>query len=143
VLILDTNVFSALMRVEADAVLVGWLDRQAPESLWTTSITVFEVRLGLALLPAGKRQRGLAAAFDALLREDLRDRILDFDSTAAGEAAVIAAARQRKGRGVDMRDTQIAGIAVARRASVVTRNTRHFEDLPIAVVDPWSGKAPR
>ena len=48
--ILDTNVLSALMRTAPDPQVVAWLDRQAPESLWITSITVFEARFGLALL---------------------------------------------------------------------------------------------
>jgi toxin FitB len=137
-LILDTNVLSALMRSTPDPVVVGWLDQQAPESVWTTSITVFEVRLGLALLPAGKRQNGLKAAFEALLSEDLQDRILDFDSASASAAASLGAQRQRAGRPVDMRDTQIAGIALARRAGIVTRNTRHFNDLTISVINPWA-----
>jgi predicted nucleic acid-binding protein len=38
---------------------------------------------------------------------------------------------------VDLRDTQIAGIALARHAAVATRNTRHFKDLSVPVVDPW------
>lgn len=137
VFILDTNVLSALMRSAPDHAVVDWLDQQAPESLWTTSITVFEVRLGLALLPAGRRQRGLQTAFEALLSEDLGDRVLDFDSQAAAEAALLAARRQRAGRPIDMRDTQIAGIALARRAAVVTRNERHFDDLSVGVFNPW------
>ena len=35
------------------------------------------------------------------------------------------------------RDTFIAGIAIARRAQLATRNTRHFADLSLAVIDPW------
>ena len=41
-IILDTNVLSALMLREADPRVVDWLDGQAPESIWTTSVTVFE-----------------------------------------------------------------------------------------------------
>ncbi|PYR76692.1 MAG: VapC toxin family PIN domain ribonuclease, partial [Acidobacteria bacterium] len=65
-------------------------------------------------------------------------RVLDFDVAAANAAALLAAERQRAGRGVDMRDTQIAGIALARRATLATRNVRHFADLKIPVVDPWT-----
>jgi len=34
-------------------------------------------------------------------------------------------------------DTQIAGIALARRATLATRNVRHFADLKVPVVNPW------
>ena len=56
---------------------------------------------------------------------------------AAVTAAQLAADRQRAGRVVDLRDTLIAGIAQARRATIATRNTGHFEGLDVAVVDPW------
>ena len=140
-IILDTNVLSALMRTEPETAVVQWLDRQPAESIWITSITLFETRLGLALLPRGRRRQSLESAFSRLLEEDLENRVLDFDSAAATEAALLAAARQRAGRPVDMRDTQIAGIAVARRAALATRNIRHFQDLKVAVIDPWDKKA--
>ena len=136
-IILDTNVLSALMRTAPEAVVVAWLDRQPAESVWITSITLFEARLGLALLPSGRRRQTLEAAFARLLLEDLENRVLDFDSAAAIEAASLAAARQKNGPPVDMRDTQIAGIALARRATLATQNTRHFADLKISIVNPW------
>ncbi len=136
-IILDTNVLSALMREQPDEPVIQWLDQQSAESIWITSITLFESRLGIALLPRGKRQRELQAAFNRLLEEDLDNRVLDFDSHAASEAAALAAARQKAGRPVDMRDTQIAGIALARRATLATRNTKHFQDLRVPVINPW------
>ena len=136
-IILDTNVLSALMRQVPETPVVAWLDRQPPESVWITSVTLFETRLGLALLPDGRRRRALEGAFTRLLEEDLEDRVLSFDSAAATEAAALAADRQKSGRPVDMRDTQIAGIALARRATLATRNVRHFRDLKVPVVDPW------
>ena len=139
-IVLDTNVLSALMRQVPEVQVVEWLDRQPAESVWITSITLFEARLGLALLPKGRRQQTLEAAFVRLLEEDLENRVLDFDSTAATAAASLAAARQKAGRPVDMRDTQIAGIALARRATLATRNVRHFQDLNVPVVDPWKDR---
>ncbi len=136
-IVLDTNVLSALMRKAPEVPVVAWLDRQPAESVWITSITLFEARLGLALLPKGRRQRALEVAFGRLLEHDLENRVLDFDSAAATEAASLAAERQKAGRPVDMRDTQIAGIALARRATLATRNVRHFADLKVPVVDPW------
>lgn len=136
-IILDTNVLSALMRTAPDPVVVAWLDRQPADSIWISSITLFEARLGLALLPAGRRRRALQSAFERLLLEDLEGRVLDFDSVAATEAAALAAERQKAGRPVDVRDTLIAGIALARRATLATRNVRHFQGLKVPVVDPY------
>ena len=126
------------MRATPDAVVLEWLDRQPAESVWITSITLFEARFGLALLPPGRRRQVLESAFDNLLKEDLENRVLDFDSAAAIAAASLAAVRQKSGRPVDMRDTQIAGIALSRYAALATRNVRHFVDLNISIVDPWA-----
>jgi predicted nucleic acid-binding protein len=135
--ILDTNVLSAIMRTKPEAVVVEWLDRQPSDSVWLSSITVFETRFGLALLPKGRRRSGLERAFESVLTEDLANRVLDFDSVAAATATQLAADRQRAGRVVDLRDTLIAGIALARRATIATRNTKHFEGLDVPVVNPW------
>jgi len=125
------------MQKAPEPLVVDWLDQQPAESVWITTVTLFEARLGLALLPAGRRRKALEAAFDQLLLEDLEGRVLDFDRPSAEAAAALAAQRQRKGRAVDIRDTQIAGIVIARRAKLATRNIKHFSDLSVEVVNPW------
>lgn len=136
-ILLDTNVLSALMQREPDQAVVAWLDEQPSESVWTTSITVFEVRMGLELLADGRARRRLEKEFDRLLGDDLDGRVQLFDRAAADAAGTIAAERQRAGRTVEIRDVQIAGIASARKATLATRNVHHFEGLGIHLVDPW------
>ena len=53
-IILDTNVLSAMMRTSPEASVLAWLDRQPAESVWITSITLFEARFGLPPLPPGR-----------------------------------------------------------------------------------------
>ncbi len=137
-IILDTNVMSALMQRVADPPVVGWLDRQPAESVWITSITVFEIRFGIELLAAGRRRRQLEEAFAKALEEDLEGRVLSFDQVAAEAAGAIAAARRRAGRAIEVRDMQIAGTVAAHKAKLATRNRRHFEGLGLTLVDPWS-----
>jgi hypothetical protein len=140
VIVLDTNVLSALMLREPDPAAVDWLDDQPAESIWTTAITVFEIQFGLELLPSGRRRRQLEAAFARAITEDMDGRVLPFDEAAAREAAERGAERQRAGRRVDFRDLEIAGIVSARHATLATRNLRHFEDLGIAIIDPWESR---
>ena len=120
--------------------VVEWLDQQPAESVWITNITLLEARLGLALLPNGRRRQALELAFEQLLSEDLEGRVLDFDRPAAEAVAGLAAERQRSGRTVDMRDTQIAGIVIARRATLASRNVKRYADLTAEVVNPWEAK---
>jgi predicted nucleic acid-binding protein len=139
VILLDTNVISALMQRDGDRVVVAWLDSQPPESIWTTSITVFEIRFGLENLASGRRRRSLEKEFERMLEEDFEGRVVAFDESAAQAAARIAAERRRLGRMIEIRDLQIAGIAAARKAAIATRNVRHFEGLGPQLIDPWSG----
>jgi hypothetical protein len=142
-IVLDTDVVSALMRDRPDPVVVAWLDERPGESVWTTVITLFEVQFGLALLSPGRRRRQLEEAFARALAEDLEGRILPFDPEAAQGAAAMAAERRTAGRPVDFRDVEIAGIVAARRATLATHNTRHFQGLGIPLVDPWSWRPGR
>jgi toxin FitB len=137
-IVLDTNVLSALMQQQPDPQVVAWLDDQPAESIWLNSITLFEARYGLALLAQGQRKSLLVQRFEELLQDDLQNRVLLFDINAASHAAQLAADRKARGRPVDMRDTFIAGIALARRATLATRNVRHFDDLSVPVVNPWA-----
>jgi predicted nucleic acid-binding protein len=134
-IILDTNVLSAAMRREP--VVISWLDEQARTSVWTTTITVFEIRFGLAILPAGRRQTERQTAFELALAEKLDGRVLPFDERAAEEAASLMATRYQTGKPRELRDSMIAGIALAQRATLVTRNVHHFDDLSVPVIDPW------
>lgn len=136
-ILLDTNVLSALMRLTPDPVVVEWLDAQPAESIWITSITVFEIRTGIDLLSPSRRRNQLERSFVKLLADDLDGRVLAFDQSAALRAGSIAAEQQRQGRTVEIRDGQIAGIAASRHAVLATRNRRHFEHLGIGLVDPW------
>lgn len=135
-IILDTNVLSALMQQAPDANVLAWLDQQPRSSIWTTSITVLEIRFGLQILAAGKRRTLLMQGFDALL-EKIGQRIAPFDDAAAQQAANLMAARQKRGRPGDLRDTMIAGIVLAQHATLATRNISHFEDIS-AVLNPWT-----
>src|ERR1700674_3437090 len=136
-IILDTNVLSALMRQTADKNVVAWLDKQPRTSIWTTSVTILEIQFGLQTLPAGKRRSRLIEAFETVLVDEMGRRVAPFDTVAAQHAGELMASRHKKGRPVEMRDTMIAGIVLACHATLATRNVSHFEDLSVPVVNPW------
>jgi len=136
-IVLDTNVLSALMRKEPEAPVVKWLDAQPAASLWITAVTLMEIRFGLLTMPKGRRQNVLISAFELMLKTMIEGRIAPFDAEAGMHAANLMAQRKRKGRPVEVRDTMIAGIVLANRATLATRNTHHFADLPLTVINPW------
>ncbi|HEY2461364.1 MAG TPA: PIN domain-containing protein [Candidatus Acidoferrum sp.] len=137
-ILLDTNVLSALMHREPELPVVKWLDRQPASSIWISSITIMEVRYGLQILSKGRRREALTKLFDNMLAVMLEGRVASFDTAAAQQAADLMAARRPKGRPGESRDTMIAGIALATRATLATRNIAHFADLSVPVVNPWT-----
>jgi hypothetical protein len=135
-IVLDTNVLSVLMQVTPDSRVLAWLDRQPRASIWTTSITTFEVRFGLQIMAPGKRRSALLQAFESFLAK-MDHRVAPFDRESASQTADLMAARQKSGRAGDLRDTMIAGIVLAHRASLATRNVTHFADISATAVNPW------
>ncbi|HEY6352538.1 MAG TPA: PIN domain-containing protein [Candidatus Angelobacter sp.] len=107
------------MRHTPDVKVIDWIDKQPRASLWTSSVTVLEARFGLEIMPAGKRRFQLTAALQLVL-EKIERRVLPFDNAAAEQAAILMAARRKKGRPQDFRDTMIAGIVAANHATLAT-----------------------
>jgi toxin FitB len=136
-IILDSNVVSELMRPRPEERVIAWLDRQPRSSIWTTSITVFEIRFGLQVMPPGKRRDIYAKGFESLL-EVIERRIAPFDVESAEHASILMASRKLKGRPCEDRDTMIAGIVLAHRAVLATRNIRDFGDITATIIDPWT-----
>jgi predicted nucleic acid-binding protein len=135
-IVLDTNVLSALMKPHA-AQVHKWLDRQKRDAIWITSISILEGRSGILQLPLGRRRQAMTDAFDAVLERAIAGRILPFDETAAEAAAEIATRRIAVGLNIETLDTQIAGICVSRSATLATRNVRHFDDVGVPLINPW------
>jgi len=133
-IILDTNVLSALMHHSGDKKVVDWLDKQPRTSIWTSAITILEIRYGLQILPAGKRRSALIQAFEKVLLEKIESRVAPFDAVAAHQAGDLMALRHSPG---ELRDTMIAGIVLASHSTLATRNASHFEGLSVPVVNPW------
>jgi hypothetical protein len=135
--ILDTNVLSAFMRDAPDPIVLSWMDRQPQSSMWTSSISILEIQTGLQVMPAGRKRAFLSKDFERLLVR-IDHRVVAFDEQAARFAAELPGLRQRKGRVGELRDTMIAGIVLANRASLATRNVAYFSDISATVVNPWA-----
>ena len=136
--VIDTNIVSELMRSEPSAVVLAWMDDRPARELFVTAVTEAEVRTGIAVLPEGRRRRGLAEACERAFGSLFAGRVLPFDGGAARAYAEIASARRILGRPVSQVDCQIAAIASSRGMAVATRNVRDFEDMGIEILDPWN-----
>ena len=137
-IILDTNVISEPLRLQAEPRVIAWLDAQEPSELWLTAITATELQTGIERMPEGAKRRNLEVQIRAILDEDFSGRIAAIDVDAAPYYAEIAAAKARLGQKVEVLDVQIAAIARLRGAVVATRNIKNFDNCGIELVDPWT-----
>ena len=136
--VLDTNVVSELMRDEPDSRVIEWLDGHPTSALYVTAVTEAEIRVGIAFLPTGERQRGLTPAAERTFHVLFAERVLPFDSDAAREYASIASNRRAAGHPISQADCMIAAIARSQGASVATSDVGGFDGCGIDVVNPWS-----
>ena len=136
-IIVDTNVISEFFRIEPSLRVRDWMNGQNATELYTTTITVMELRQGCLMLDAGRARTRIEGGLARMISETFDGRILPFDIAAAEAAGELFARRRRNGFTVEIRDTQIAGIAIAHGGAIAMRNVRHFSDLSVDVIDPW------
>jgi predicted nucleic acid-binding protein len=137
VIILDTNVISEPLKPRADVAVIRWLDAQEPGTLYLTSVTLAEVLIGIALLPAGKRKRGMELAAQSLQLKLFANRFLSFETEAAIAFALLGSRAAAKGYPISTADCQIAAIAAVHGFSVATRDTAPFLAAGVRVINPW------
>lgn len=135
-ILLDTNIVSETMRVGPDLRMTSWMDRQPASTLFLSAISVDELFFGIEVLPSGRRKTRLARVLSDIV-DAFDGRILAFDSRAAREAARFRAHRRRIGRPMGLADSHIAGTAKSNDLSLVTLNTRDFEEIGLPVAAPY------
>ncbi|MCL4766898.1 MAG: type II toxin-antitoxin system VapC family toxin [Hyphomicrobiaceae bacterium] len=140
-ILLDTNVVSAMFRLEQEPDARAWLDRQLPDQLCISSITLYEIQRGIEKLAHGRRRQRLATQLELLLDHMFKDRLLDFDRAAALSTAGYQIKREKAGHPIDMADAMIAGICISQGAALASRNIRHFSGLEVDLINPWSEPA--
>ncbi len=138
-LMLDTNMLSAMMSAKPAQKVADWIVEQPSEMLYTAAVCQAEILSGIAILPDGRRRTDLAEAARAMFAEDFQGRVLPFDSEAAAAYAKMFALRRKAGGPVGTIDLMLAAIASARGASVVTRNVADFEGVGLMIINPWEG----
>jgi predicted nucleic acid-binding protein len=136
-ILLDTNVISEPLRLSADAGVLSWIDAQIVETLFLSTISLAELRFGIAALPPGKRRDTLHASVEQRVLPLFTGRILSFDEAAAETYATLRARARASGQAIASADGYIAAIAIAHGLMVATRDTGPFETAGLTVINPW------
>ncbi|MCR2747425.1 type II toxin-antitoxin system VapC family toxin [Limnobacter parvus] len=135
-ILLDTNVVSETMRVQPNPAVIEWLDKQAADTLYLSSITLAELRFGIGVLSAGRRKNELNQILNGIV-DMFAGRILAFDADAALHHSDLAVAARAAGRGFPTPDGYIAAIAKSHNFAVATRDEAPFKAAGLNVVNPW------
>lgn len=136
-IVLDTNVVSEPLKPGGEPAVLAWLDQQSIDTLFLTTISLAELRYGVAALPDGKRKDGLSVALEQRVIALFGPRILVFDAAAADAYAVIRARAKTAGKAIGAADAYIAAIAADHGYAVATRDTAPFEAAGVRVINPW------
>ena len=136
-IVLDTNVVSEAKKPEPHPAVRAWLNNQAIETLYLSSVTLAELLFGIGALAAGKRKAMLAQTLEGLM-DLFQDRVLSFDVDAARSYADLAVAARLRGRGFPTPDGYIAAIAASRGFSVASRDAAPYTAARVGVINPWN-----
>ncbi len=139
--LLDANVVSELMRPLPDPAVLAFLDRRGAATLGIAAVTEWEILNGFGKMRAGARRSELEAQFQGFRKRLFGDRILEWTSDDARVCARIMEDRRRRGVALDAQlpDAFLAATAVRRGLTIVTRNTRDFQNTGARTVNPWAG----
>lgn len=135
-IVLDTDVVSEMMRAEPDASVVVWVQGLQPSGWCTTSVTVAEIRYGIARLPDGRRKDRLRADADRAFAR-FAGTVLPLDAAAAALHADVVVEREQAGTPISTFDALLAAIARSNGTRPATRNTDDFTGLGLDLVNPW------
>ena len=136
-IILDTNVVSETMKPVPEPRVIDWLNRQELSTLHLTTVSLAELRFGMARLEPGRRRDDFELRLERMLTEVFPGRVLGFDAAAANAFGALVALAERHGRTVSFLDGAIAAIAAANGYPVATRDVAPFIAMGVDVVDPW------
>jgi predicted nucleic acid-binding protein len=137
-ILLDTKVISEPLKLTGDVGVLTWIDAQIIESLYLSTISLAELRFGIASLPPGKRRDTLHTSLEQRILPLFVGRILSFDAAASEAYAVLRARARVQGKAIAPADGYIAATATTHGLIVATRDTGPFEAAGLTVINPWN-----
>lgn len=136
--VLDTNSLSEAQKPQPDKGYLEWFSKVDEESLFTSCLSLGEVQKGITLLADGKRKQGLKLWIQRLIR-DFDGRILNIDLEVALLWGDLVAKGRKLGRPSLGADALIAAQCIQNKLTLVTRNSKDFEQFEgLEVLNPWS-----
>ena len=139
-ILLDTNIISEPLKAAGDSNVLAWIDAQNIETLYLSTITLAELRFGIAVLPEGRRRELIHTGLEQRVLPLFAGRILSFDGPASQAYAALRSRARAAGQAIAPADGYIAAIAMTHGLAVATRDRSPFDAAGLRIIDPWAGK---
>ena len=127
--------------MSGDTNVLAWIDAQIIETLYLSTISLAELRFGIAALPEGKRRNTLHSSLEQRVLPLFAGRVLSFDDPASRTYATLRSAARSAGLAIAPTDGYIAAIAATHGFAVATRDTSPFDAAGLTVINPWTWQA--
>ena len=131
--LVDVNILSEATRPTPSAKVIEWL-RQNEANLSIDAVILGEIRLGILLLPSGKRRSNLESWFEHGIT---RLACLPWDAAIANQWASLLAKLRNKGKSMPLKDSMIAATAIHHKLTIVTRNVADFKSTNLQIINPF------
>ncbi len=130
-MILDSDFLIDILR--SDTAALHHLKKLEKEGLKlaTTTINTFELINGVYL--SSRQEENLRLVEDILKNLD----IILFDLSASRVAGKLSSYFSKKGMMPNMMDTLIAAVCLLHNESIITKNLKHFQQVPGLTVETW------
>ena len=135
--ILDTNVISELVAARPNLNVIEWIQATDSDRIFLSVISIGEIKKGIEKLPNSDRK----VILDHWLQEDLlaqfTDQLLSIDVQTMLIWGKLVSQLEKLGRPISAIDALLAATAQQWGFTLVTRNTVHFQDTGINLLNPW------
>ena len=135
-ILLDTNIISEALKPSGDPAVLAWLDAQAVETLFLSTVTLAELRFGIAAMQNSLRRQTLHRELDQRVLPVFEGRILPFSIAAADAYGDLRARARAAGKAINTADGYIASIAAAHGLAVATRDASPFAAAGLEIITP-------
>lgn len=138
--LLDTNVLSEFSRsaIPPNPNVKRWVESASPDTLFTSVLSIGEIRKGIELLAPSKKRSELERWIDRDLNGWFGNNLLPVTKAISNRWGIFAARLQQQGTSLGNIDGLLAATAFEHGLTVVTRNVKHFNELGVVVFNPWN-----
>ena len=135
--LLDTKGISELISKRPNKIVVEWLDRLDPNTIYLSVITIGEIRKGIEKLPPSKRKERIKEWLEGDLLLRFQGRILEITTEVMLIWGELTGRLEKEGRPITAIDSLIAAIALQGNYRLVTRNEHDFQYTGVTIINPW------